>query len=612
MHSETVAVGIDLGTSNCALSCMTEEADGPTTVPIPQLTSWQQADNCPTLASCIYFPTQQEAQGLHASLPWQTDESGITGHFARERGSEAPDRLLHAAKSWLCQGQIDPRQHLLPPAEDMPQEHKLTPWQATCRYLRHLRQTWEQYSQHHLGSLQQQQVVLTVPASFDEAARHLTRDAAEEAGWQEVVLLEEQQAACYHWLAHTPNWREQVQPGDLLLVCDIGGGTSDFSLIAVEEQQGNLQLERISVGEHILLGGDNMDLALAHALAGQLEQEGHKLDPGQRQYLVHAARQGKERLLNDSSLEAFPIALPQRGARLFGRTLKTQLPRKLLEQILFEGFLPLVPSHSQPQRRTAGLQEMGLNYAADPCISKHLAHFLTQSWRNVESSPELKQRLADRCRQHEQGGWLQPTAVLFNGGVFQADALRQRSLELLQHWSQEPLRTLHSPDLDLAVAQGAAAYAWQRLSGQGLRIRAGTSRSYYIGLESSMPAIPGLEPELKAVCVAPQGMEEGSEARLSDQSFGLLLGESVSFRCFSSTVRAGDTMGTVVEQVAELEKTAALETRLTPPEGWQAGEMVPVELHCNVTELGTLELWFHHAGGEHQWSIEFNLRAAEA
>ena len=388
-------------------------------------------------------------------------------------------------------------------------------------------------------NLAEGQIVLTVPASFDEIARNLTAAAAEAAGFGKVVLLEEPQAAFYAWTAQAGNsWRQQVSRGDIVLVCDVGGGTADFSLIAVTEKDGNLEVERISVGEHILLGGDNMDLALAYTLRAELEEAGKSIDPWQFLALMHGAGLAKVKLFTDLSLEEAPIAIPSRGSSLLARTISAKLTRQLLEQVILEGFFPLTKATDLPKEsRSTGLQEFGLPYASDPVVSKHLARFLTRSLMNVKSSETLSSLVKSRPEALE-GDYLKPTAVLFNGGVL----MRRRSGSACSICSSPGVQAHRSANWldfkpDLAVAKGAAIYGRNRATGQGIRIKAGTARSYYIGLESSAPAIPGFKPPIKALCVVPQGMEEGSELLIDEREFGLITGQPADFRFFASEVQ---------------------------------------------------------------------------
>ena len=604
------SVGIDLGTSNSALSVAEIDSTAPAhSVDITQLTSRKGVGEAAILPSCIYLATEEEQKHL-AQISWQEEQSYRVGMFAREHGAEVPERLISSAKSWLCNSHNDPYQPILPWQSPL-EERKLSPLEAQKIYLAYLRHNLE----HHMRQqdkefdLSECQVTLTVPASFDEVARLLTAEAAEAAGWGEVTLLEEQQAAFYHWLdTNADTWREQVRAGDVILVCDVGGGTADFSLIAVTAKEGNLHLERISVGDHLLLGGDNMDLALAYALKVEMEQNGKALDAAQFLALIHACRQGKEALLSDTELRSYPISIAGRGASLFARSRSVQLQRAHIEQVVMDGFLPLCDVDAVPEENSAGLQEVGLNYTADPVISKHLARFLVNSRRNMDSGMELGAEL-NLCQSHARGtDFIFPSAILFNGGIFKADAVRQRIMDLIQGFCpDQPLRQLNNETPDLAVARGAAGYGRTVARKEGIRIKAGTARSYYLGLQSAMPAVPGLKPRLKGVCIVPQGMEEGTEHLLEGREFGLMTGQAAEFRFFSSATRAGDEMGTEVDSVEELEESAHLEVTLEGEEQ----QRLPVQLLSRFTELGTLELWMKHQPSGRRWKIEFNLRGQE-
>jgi hypothetical protein len=608
--SKRFSIGIDLGTSNCAVALASADQPNVATVEITQLASPGALVERPTLPSVLYLPREGEFSPEAVRLPWESSAGPVSGQLARERGALAPDRVVTSAKSWLCQPHADRRGPILPWGSEA--EGKLSPVEASRRYLEHLRAAFDAAmeragrSERFAGG----QVVVTVPASFDEAARALTREAAEAAGMGEALLLEEPQAAFYAWLNRAQaDWRRETRPGDLILVCDVGGGTADFSLIAVSEEAGVLKLERIAVGEHILLGGDNMDLALAHAVQAQLEEEGAAVDEWQFLALIQACRAGKEALFSDQQLPSYPISLPSRSARLFAKTISTALRRETLEAIALEGFFPLVARDDGPvQGRTAGLRELGLPYAADPAITKHLARFLQRSAASVKSSPQLAQLVADSFT----GDQLRPTAALFNGGVFKAAPLRQRVLEALASWTggRGP-RELPGGDFDLAVARGAASYGLSAITGKGVRIKAGAARSYYLGLEASSMAVPGLKPKVKALCVVPQGMEEGSEVTLEERQFGLTVGEPVEFRFFSSASRAGDRAGILLPDAErDLEESSRLEVTLPPRADQQPGQVVAVNLQATVNELGVLELWMRDARDDsHRWKLEFKVRS---
>lgn len=605
------AIGIDLGTTHSALAWIDLQApEGgeatPQILPIAQQSGPGAVQDYGLLPSFLYLPNASEFAAGDLALPWNAAPDAITGEWARSHGALTPIRLVSSAKSWLGHAGVDRRAGILP--ADAPAEvERLSPLAASTRYLQHLRDAWNHRHPH--APFDQQQVTVTIPASFDPAARELTAEAAQAAGYQGVTLLEEPQAALYSWIAGNSSgsgaWRKQVQVGDVILVVDVGGGTSDFSLIAVTEDAGNLQLTRVAVGEHILLGGDNMDLALAHGVARQLAAEGKTLDPWQMRALTYACRLAKEQLLGDAELQSVPLVVPSRGSRLIGGSIKTELPRALLTQILLEGFFPAVPSDARPQSRPrAGLTQIGLPYAQDAAVTRHLAALLG---RQVGATAQLP-----GFAPAEGASFLHPTAVLFNGGVFKSELLAERVLSTLNGWLQAdgapPVRLLQGVDLDHAVARGAAYYGQVR-GGQGIRIRGGTAQAYYVGIESSMPAVPGLEPPVQALCVAPFGMEEGSEATLPPQQLGLVVGESVHFRFFGSSVRREDQAGTLLDFWApdELQELAGIEA-LLPAEGRAVGEVVPVQLRARVTEIGTLELLAEGPDGA-QWKVEFEVRS---
>ena len=457
------SLGIDLGTSNCAMALTDLETDRTEVLPITQILAANQMGEKLTLASALYLPHPEEFRSGSFPLPWNvSEEQGIVGQFARDHGALVPDRLVTSAKSWLSNPHIDPRQSTLPWRSDSAEE-KLSPFEVSRRYLQHLKGAFLHTvnAQGRHWDLGDGQIVVTVPASFDEVARSLTAEAAAAAGLGNVTLLEEPQAAFYAWTAQAGRqWRDAVAPGDIILVCDVGGGTADFSLIAVTDVAGNLELERISVGEHILLGGDNMDLALAYTLQARLEAEGKSLDAWQFQALVHAASRAKITLFEDTTLAEAPIAVPSRGSSLFAKTIATALARASLAQVILDGFFAQTALDDLPREaRRSGLQEFGLPYAPDPVISKHLARFLTRSLQNVTASDKLDALIGPRAGRQA----LMPTAVLFNGGVFKAGPIRARVLDLLASWNGgQAVRELEGFEPDLAVAQGAAIYGQHR------------------------------------------------------------------------------------------------------------------------------------------------------
>ncbi|UJB67438.1 Hsp70 family protein [Acidovorax sp. YS12] len=607
------SIGIDLGTTHCALSWIDHAAsDGERVaqgvLDVPQLTAPASVQALPLLPSFLYLPHESELTPADRTLPGQAPQDGVVGEFARTRGAATPIRLVSSAKSWLCHPGVDRRAPLLP--ADAPEDvARLSPLAASMRYLEHLRWAWEQA--HPGAPLARQQVTVTIPASFDPAARALTAEACQAAGLAHFTLLEEPQAALYSWIqASGGAWRKQVAHGDMLLVVDVGGGTTDFSLIAVLEQDGHLALQRVAVGEHILLGGDNMDLALAYGVARKLAQEGKPLDAWQTRALAHGCRAAKEQLLADARLAAVPVVVPSRGSRLIGGSIRTEVTQAEVQQGLVEGFFPRVDVSDKPQARArAALTQLGLPYAQDAAVTRHLAAFLARQLDATAQTGGLQPRAG--------ASFVHPTAVLFNGGVLKAPQIAQRILDVLGGWlaaeGAPAPRVLEGAHLDLAVARGAAYHGYVARQGRGVRIRGGTAQSYYVGVESNMPAIPGMEPPVSALCLAPFGMEEGSEVALDAQPFGLVVGEPVRLRFFGSSVRRHDGVGTLLdfwgpEELVELQEIEAL----LPAEGRSPGEVVPVHLHARVTDIGTLELSAVPVGGNARWKVEFDVRAPAA
>ena len=413
----------------------------------------------------------------------------------------------------------------------------------------------------------------------------------------------------YSWIEKSQgDWRKQVKCGDVILVIDVGGGTTDLSLIAVTEDQGNLELTRIAVGDHILLGGDNMDLALAYTVKVKLDQEGKRIEPWQLQALTHSCRDAKEKLFTNSDLESVPLVIASRGSSFMAGNIRTELTRTELNNVLVEGFFPRVASTDRPiSRPRTGLRTAGLPYAQDAAITRHLAGFLSKQALAAQEIADVKLP--------ENASFIHPSAVLFNGGVLKANPLAERLMAVLNSWlstEQAPeARLLTGVDLDLAVARGAAYYGHVR-QGKGVRIKGGTAAAYYVGVESAMPAVPGFVPEVVALCVAPFGMEEGTREELPNDEFGLVVGEPVHFRFFASTTRRDDKVGTRLEYWSndELEELTELDITL-PEEGRSAGMIVPVHLCSAISEVGTLELQAISKQDQSQWKIEFDVRAGE-
>jgi molecular chaperone DnaK (HSP70) len=602
MANSRFSIGIDLGTTNCAMAFIdSQKEDGTAEVlNLPQIVQPGVYEDRKLLPSFLYLPQKGEFQNGAFKLPWGEEQPFVVGEFAKTHGALVPTHLVSSAKSWLCHTAVNRRDKILPwKAND--ESNKVSPLEASTLYLKHLVNSWNAQFEAIDSDLklEKQEVVLTVPASFDADARDFTMEAAKEAGFKKISLLEEPQAAFYSWLeANKDTWREQVQEGDVILVIDVGGGTSDFTLIAVESDQGNLFLNRLAVGEHILLGGDNMDLALAYELSRQLTAKNVKLDLAQMVALSHACRTAKEKLLGDKDLRSWPMTILGRGSKMISGTIKCELERSIMEKVLLEGFFPICGPDDQPTLQSGyGFQEIGLPYAADAAITKHLANFLVKHRKSIE------QKSSQGKDDKKTSG---VNVVLFNGGVFKSTLLRQRILDNLESWSKGPIKMLSHQDLDLSVAVGAASFGIAK-RGKGIRIRGGAPRTYYIGIESSAPAIPGFPRPIKALCVVPFGMEEGTESDIPGHEFGLIIGQKVTFRFLSSSTRKNDALGTILEEWDDdVHEISPLQLTLENPE--KNASMVPVYLHSKITDIGTLELWCIGKNSKQKWKLEFNVR----
>jgi len=615
-------IGIDLGTTNSALAYVDlqrrPKGGRPEihTFSIPQLVAPGELGARPLLPSFLYLPGPHDLPAGSVALPWDPKRSYAVGEFARNHGARIPGRLVTSAKSWLCHAGVDRSAAILPWTAP-PDVARISPVEASARYLQHMVESWNyrMAADRPEDRLEKQAVVLTVPASFDDVARNLTVDAARRAGIEDLTLLEEPQAAFYCWLAtHPPQEAALLKPGARCLVVDVGGGTSDFSLIRAIEQQGELGFVREAVGEHLLLGGDNMDLALAKFVEARLPGAG-RLDAAQYGMLTQACRCAKEALLGPSPPESYTTTVMGRGRQVVGGAQHASLAPRDVREIIFEGFLPLVPYDAEPSRGArTGLHEMGLPYVSDPAITRHLATFLK---RHPPDPPALGAALGAGLPALGAGVPTpphrgEPQAILFNGGVFQPEALRHQLVDALRHWYDAPqqrweLLVLSNPSLDLAVAWGAAHYGWLRHTG-GRRIGGGIARSYYVGVaaaSSSPEAQPGAT---SVLCVVPQRLEEGKEIVLEKPELELALGQPVLFPLYTSTVRSDDRAGDLL-QVApqQLLQLPPLHTILRG--GKRSGtKHVPVTLAARSTEIGTLELWCVAKEGDNRWRLEFNVR----
>jgi molecular chaperone DnaK (HSP70) len=589
-------LGIDLGTTNSVLAYAPLSGDQPAVkiLPIPQLVAPGVVEERTTLPSYLYLAAEHEAAKGAFDLPWHKGNAFAVGELARRKSAESPQRVISGAKSWLSHTRVDRHQPILPwsaPAE-VP---KVSPVTASRRYLEHLVAAWEHAFPD--APIAQQQVVLTVPASFDAAARELTREAALAAGLPpSFVLLEEPQAAVYSWLTVMGGkWRKALKVGETLLVVDVGGGTTDLTLVGVDQEAGELMLRRIAVGDHLLVGGDNMDLALAHFVAGKFAEKNVKLDPWQSISLWHSCRTAKETLMSEDAPKKHPVSVLGRGSKLVGGTVSVDVDRKHVAELLMDGFFPMVSVTDRPaRRRLSGFQEIGLPFESDTAVTRQLAAFLTAHGDTRSNA-------------------VRPTHVLFNGGVFKADTFQKRLMEVLASWSSDaPPKLLSGEhDLDHAVARGAAYYGWAKEHG-GVRIRGGAPRAYYVGIETSGLAIPGAPRPLKALCVVPIGMEEGTKVDVPSGEIGLVVGERVTFRFFSSATRKADKPGDLLDARTETElaETDSLEASLPRDEAIDT-DYVPVRFQSHLTELGVLELWCVGTTTPNRWKLEFSVRPDE-
>jgi molecular chaperone DnaK (HSP70) len=600
-------IGIDLGTTNCAVAFVdsrerANEADSSGIIrvfEVAQLTSPGEVRAVPLLPSNLYFPTEDEISSGTVSLPWEERPSSIVGMMARDQGALVPGRQVSSAKSWLCQSAIDRRASILP-REAEPPEPMVSPVVASARYLMHLRNAWNhartaEDANNPQQLFENQEIVLTVPASFDEEARELTVEAAREAGLENLTLLEEPLAAFYAWVAEHHNaLAENLREGELVLICDIGGGTSDFSLVRAHVQGRNVEFERTAIGEHLLLGGENLDLALARRVEQKFTT---KLSLRQRHALRIMCSAAKELLLSEENTDRLPINILGGGRSVVGQMLSSHLCRDEVAELITSSFLPLTRPDEMPLRpRAAGLREIGLPYATDPAITKHLAAFLKQAARTMSARENSRSNIGN----HSQ--MARPDAVLFNGGFCIPAMVRERIIEAIANWvgdrgAWRP-KILSNEVMSSAVAIGAAYYGRVR-RGAGLRVKAGSARTYYIGMRS--------EHGIKAVCVLPSGTNEGTTLPLLDREFSVLTNRPVSFHLYSSTIRH-DSHGAIADlDLEEVHHHAPLVTLLRYGKKLQQMELA-VRLSVSFTEVGTLELWCESVSSPHRWRLQFELR----
>ncbi|WP_133011411.1 Hsp70 family protein [Marinomonas flavescens] len=579
-------IGIDLGTTHSAVFYSESKQENATPeikqLSIPQFTAAGQITEQPLLPSFVYFPHATEFLESDLQLPWGRANS-IVGQLARELGAKSSGRLVQSAKSWLCHSRVGADEAILP-VDALEEVSKVSPAQITETLLSHLVHAWTLAFPN--APIAEQDVVITVPASFDPAARAITEQAAERVGLR-ARLIEEPLAAFYAWLADQETWGDALHVDEHILVVDVGGGTTDLSLIQAVEQDGTLGLERVAVGRHILLGGDNMDMTLTYHLAGQLAQSGTTLEPWQISGLTQACREAKERLLSNADLSDVSVVVPSRGRSLFNNSIKTTLTQNDVQQLLLQGFFPEVTFGEQAHKAPrSGISTINLDYESDPAITRHISEFLAQ--HNAK-----------------------PTKILLNGGVFNASLIRSTIETRLRAMLEGVELTMLAPShLDHAVAKGATYYALVQAEG-GVKVKSGLAANYYIGVASPMPAIPGMAPPVDAVCVAPFGLDEGSEEQMLPNEFSLVVGESVTFRFFQSQGNQVDSVGKVISSFAlgQLIELNPISIQLDAGH-YQEGEMVRVYLTARVTELGLLLLQAHDTKSDLNWTIEFQVREA--
>ena len=598
-------IGIDLGTTNCAAAYVDLQekktaGKGLRIFKVPQLTGPGQVNRLPLLPSFLYIPGEYDIPEDAVVRLWENQETTFVGTYARDQGALVPDRLVSSAKSWLCHSKVDRRARILPwgAAAEIP---KISPVTATAAYLKHIRLSWNRaWGQDESLHLENQFVVVTVPASFDEVARELTLEAARAAGIDSVVLLEEPLAAFYNWLMrHERTWRQHVQPGELILVCDVGGGTTDFTLIVLRDVEGSPRFERIAVGDHLVLGGDNIDLALARQVEAQLTGTRRSMSTDRWKALCHQCRQAKEALLSGKA-ENFKVTLMGEGSRLIAGTQRMDVNKAVVAKLVLDGFFPTdIDAAHQPASDRKGITEFGLPYEQEPAITRHMKWFLDRHRNDIS---KILQRSA-----------VTPDLILYNGGSLKPVEIQARIRTALQNWTDgqdsELPKVLENPDLDLAVAFGAAYYGLVKI-GAGVRVGSGSPRAYYLGVARNDRG-QSKPQEREVMCIVERGLDEGSPIPLDDKAFDVLTNQPVSFDIFSSSYRSGDRSGDVVRVDDSFTALPPLQTVVQYGKKG-AQKAIPVKIEAEYTEVGTLALWCRSRISEHRWKLQFQLRETAA
>ncbi|MDB6054802.1 MAG: heat shock protein 70 family protein [Verrucomicrobiales bacterium] len=573
-------VGIDLGTSNCAVAYASSQSRSISDFLLPQIAGPGQVKDFLLLPSFLYFPVPGEFPPGSCSVPWENGEERIVGRFARERSSKVSGRSIFSAKSWLSHAVVDRQARILPwgGAPDCP---KLSPVEATAAYLRYISGAWNSVFPDH--RFEDQEIVITIPASFDESARELTVAAAKKAGYPVFHLIEEPQAAVYHFI-HQNKARFETLLGGVrtLLVADVGGGTSDFTLLNINKHGDNFTMERTAVGDHLILGGDNMDAALAHFVESKDGKS--SLNTRQLQQLLQACREAKENFFKEDECDEVKINVVGEGSKLLGNVKRFVLQRKELLSLLLDGFFPecRVEDPEQKPNRPA-FQELGLPFASDPAITRNLLAFLKKH------SPA--------------GSLLKPDAILLNGGVFNAEIFQERLQKVVSHWFGSGLiPLLPNESFDLAVARGAV-YSVLAARGEGQKISGGSPRSFYIGI-AQQGGLPN-----KALCIIPKGLEEETTVSVKDNRFRLTLRKPVQFELYQSTGEEKTKAGEIIPLKPDLELLPPLHTLLESNQAHHTHAEIHIE--ARLTELGTLEVWCVDGEANQRWLLEFRLRDME-
>ncbi len=598
-------IGIDLGTTNSAVSYVDLQKDSAKKpiikiFKIPQLTGPGEFSGLPVLPSFLYVPGSYDISREAISIPWESSDNNFVGAFARDHGAKVPARLVSSAKSWLCHSNVDRKARILPwgAGDDV---YKVSPVEATASFLQHIKKAWNSTKgDDEELYLENQIIIITVPASFDEVARDLTVEAASMAGLSNVTLLEEPLAAFYSWLIrHEHHWSEFVKPNELILVCDVGGGTTDFTLITLREVDGSPRFERIAVGDHLILGGDNVDLALARRIEMRFGKKKPSLNGDRWKALCHQCRQAKEVIL-DGKEESKKITLMGVGTKLIAGTISADLERKEVEETVVEGFFPLADRKNSKKRiARKGITEFGLPYEQEPAITRHLGWFLDQHKEDVKKVLN---------KDHHA-----PDLILFNGGSLKPAIIQERVRSAIRHWFKEEdtslPRVLENPDPDLSVALGASYYGLVKI-GRGVRVGSGSARAYYLGVAKGKDEIQNSD-KRNAICLVERGLEEGTNIELKDKRFEVLTNQPVSFDVYSSSFRSGDRCGDLVKIDDSLTSLPPIQTVV------QFGKKgvktsIPVQIEASYTEMGTLALWCRSLVSNHRWQLQFQLRDVSA